>query len=488
VALASNFARTNDEAKKLTRAAIDLSAATGMSLDTAVEGLGKTLTGTTGRLGQAVPILKQFTEQQLKAGAAIQAVAERFSGSENAKINTFSGAMKQLNNVFGDFLETIGNLVVKSPVVREVIKFISLQFIQLASSITKVSASTDIVGEIIKVTLQWGLALNQFVVKPLEFIWNLAKFVFTAIQSGIQTLVTIWANQFSALFTVIGKFTNKFDGIKDTLNIFAQSSGDVLKDFTKNSQDAFSGLFTFDFTAQSQDFLTKLSNVAQSAVAIGTGLGQGVKAGIEASVQGISFQNVVDAMNDAKNKIIISADEIAKNLNTSFIGGVTSAFSAFGGALAKGENFFLAFGKAVLGAMGQLLIQFGGMLVAVGIGLSTVPFLFGLQGPAAITAGIAAIIAGGALMALAGGAGKSAPATSGASAGGGGVASGTSSPIGDSASSLTKVERKEPETKINVNIAGSVLGDKRTLGREIADAINEAFGSDGITIARGALV
>ena len=200
-------------------------------------------------------------------------------------------------------------------------------------------------------------------------------------------------------------------------------------------------------------------------------------------IDGITFRNFKDAFFDAANGIAITAKGLATILRTSLVTTTTSAFAAFGGALAKGENAFAAFGKSILSSMGQMLIQFGSMLVTIGFGLSTVPFLFGLQGPAAIAAGIAAIVAGGALTALGGGGGGSSAGASGSSAGG----STDVAPIGDSLSNIQDVEAQEPNTQVTVVVQGNIL-DRRETGLEIAEVINEVFSTNGITIARGAIV
>lgn len=93
-----------------------------------------------------------------------------------------------------------------------------------------------------------------------------------------------------------------------------------------------------------------------------------------------------------------------------------AAGAALGGILSGTQTAGEAIRGFVFNLLGDVLIAFGNMLIAVGAGLSTVPFLFGLSGGAAIAAGVAAIAVGSAFKALAGGAGGSgaAPAAGGA--------------------------------------------------------------------------
>ena len=114
LALAKTFDTTNEGAKALTLASTELAAATGQDTVAAMRQLGKTLGGTTGRIAEAVPAIKELSAEQLKAGEGIKLVLDRFGGTATGKIATFSGATTQLKNSFGDLLEEIGFSVTKS--------------------------------------------------------------------------------------------------------------------------------------------------------------------------------------------------------------------------------------------------------------------------------------------------------------------------------------------------------------------------------------
>ena len=468
VALSRNFTRTNEEATKLTEAAIELSAATGISLETAVEGLGKSLSGNAGRLAQQVPLIQNFTKEQLKAGAALDAVLQRFAGSEAAKVNTFEGAIARLNNLFGRLLTGIGNIVVQSPALTAAFKFIGDRLLNLIKSLDGFFASSgDLFGEFLSISASVGRVLNFAIIGPIELI---------------LTLINRTAQALGALGAVfVQVFTGEFQAAASTLK------EGVLEAFNVET-------FEFAGTKAVDGFLTGFQNAVNNAPPLdvlpknntpGDQIAKNIDP-LKNPALGISFKNLQTAFNQSATSIKLTAFDLATSLKQSFVTGFSNSFAAFGSALAKGENAFAAFGKSILSSLGQLLIQFGSTLVAIGLGLSTVPFLFGLQGPAAVAAGAAAIVLGGALTALggAGGGGASAPA---ASSGGGVAGAGFQSPIGETATSFNETEPVEPGTQVAVNINGNVLGDKRTLGIAVAEAINEAFGSDGAIIARGAL-
>ena len=131
LALAKSFGATNDQAKQLVSAAADLAAATGQTLEFAVRNLGKTFGGLTGELGEVVPDLKNLSKEALESGAAIDFINKRFGGSAQAEIRTFSGAVAQLGNIFGDFQEEIGKTITESPAIIAAVQVFSKIFTDL---------------------------------------------------------------------------------------------------------------------------------------------------------------------------------------------------------------------------------------------------------------------------------------------------------------------------------------------------------------------
>jgi hypothetical protein len=135
VRLAKQFNTTNQEASKLIRAAVDLAAATGEDLPTAVQQLGQTLDGTVGRVGQLIPSLQTLTAEQLRSGAAIDVVSKRFRGFAQSELTTFSGAMNEISKSFKDLQKAIGAPIVESAEIIEVFKAISDTFRSMAGDI-----------------------------------------------------------------------------------------------------------------------------------------------------------------------------------------------------------------------------------------------------------------------------------------------------------------------------------------------------------------
>lgn len=135
LSLAKSFGATNEQAKQVTQASIELAAATGKSLTEANRQVAKTLGGFAGELGEVNPAIKALTSEQLRAGEAARVLLEQFGGTAQAQLNTFSGAVAQLSNTFGDFQETIGQFITQNPIVIALIREINKAIKDLDNSI-----------------------------------------------------------------------------------------------------------------------------------------------------------------------------------------------------------------------------------------------------------------------------------------------------------------------------------------------------------------
>lgn len=151
VALAKTFGTTNDQAERLVRAATDLASATGVSLDSAIQQLGQTLQGTSSTLGRTIPGIKNLSVESLKAGGAITVIEKRLGGAASENAKTFSGSIEALSISFGKFLEEIGNVIVKNPVIIAVFQELSKIIGSVSQALAESAPSIkDFIGNLIK--------------------------------------------------------------------------------------------------------------------------------------------------------------------------------------------------------------------------------------------------------------------------------------------------------------------------------------------------
>tara|TARA_R100001594_G_scaffold126425_1_gene163632 strand:+ start:538 stop:2202 length:1665 start_codon:yes stop_codon:yes gene_type:complete len=102
---------TEEQIKEIIPVALDLSAATGISLESAVRNTAKTFSGLSGELGELIPQLRDLTAEEMKAGEAVQVMADLFGGQAAKQAETMAGAIEQAKNAAGDAAESIGDLL-----------------------------------------------------------------------------------------------------------------------------------------------------------------------------------------------------------------------------------------------------------------------------------------------------------------------------------------------------------------------------------------
>lgn len=427
VALARNFTRTNEEAQRLTEAAVELSAATGISLDSAVKNLGKTFGGLTGELGESVPALRNLTKEQLQAGEAIDFVLDRFGGSAAAQVNTFSGAVTQLSNVFGDLLEEIGFVITKSPVVVETFKFISAEIQRLIKGFGNIQSSSQ---DIFKPIVLSAIDVSNFFVSTLGPVVDIVNTIFNRLGKTIGGVAA------AIVQLVSGEFSEAAETFKQTLG------------------DAFALTLDTNVTETAISVLDRYKNVIQAV----SGAQRELASTTEQSTQ----------------KIIQQTDKLGESITKLSEQIVVGAIASLGASLVQGGKAFSNFGKTVANIMGDFFIKLGTTIIASSKAVEAIKLQLTnfFAGPIGIAAGVALIAAGGALKAFAGGP----AAVSGAGSDAGSVPT-TSDSVADAVDGIDEVEQRGPS--VAVTIQGNVL-DRRETGLELAEVIREAFDGNGV--------
>lgn len=113
-AFAAAFVKSEDALKGVTQSAVDLAAGLGIDLQTAFELLTKASQGNTSTLSRYGIVLDESIPKAEKLAAVQQLIADRFGGRAVADAKTYSGALAQLGNAWGEVLEAIGNAVIKN--------------------------------------------------------------------------------------------------------------------------------------------------------------------------------------------------------------------------------------------------------------------------------------------------------------------------------------------------------------------------------------
>ncbi|MBQ2239748.1 MAG: hypothetical protein II322_02910 [Alistipes sp.] len=175
-------------------AAVQLSAALGMDLNSATRNLAKTYSGLAGELGESIPALRNLTAEQMKAGGAIEYVNANYKGFAETAAQTGMGPLQQLKNSLGDLAEQFGMVLV--PIIQKLadkLKEIAERFQQLSprarEGITTIAAVAAAFGPLLVVG---GKLLTSL------------KLIIAIIPKLGTALSTLIANPVGAAITAVG--------------------------------------------------------------------------------------------------------------------------------------------------------------------------------------------------------------------------------------------------------------------------------------------
>lgn len=490
---AKSLGLTNQQAKEIVSASADMSKALGIEMRSAVVNTAKTLSGMKGELGELVPSLRNLTAEQLKAGDGIKLLRKQFAGSAAGELNTFSGATESLGNVWADFQEQIGNVIVKSPAVLKVIGYLKEGVLGLIDSIEKMS-SGDLIGSMIVNLAEFGGALNTFVVLPLELTFNAVKVVFNGIMTFINSAVATVGDALGAIADV-GQFLGFESEMLVAFQTFRDSSKEVLDDTVESTQKSYKKLFDFKAADSIDGVVEKLK-----------GLG---------TVSKETSKVMSKSMTDIDKKIGDTSKSISINMNQVMANGIANAAMSIGNALANGENAFDAFGAAVLNVIGDVAISVGKQMIAMGVALEALRFGFAaLSGLGAIAAGVALVLVGSLMKSASGNLSGAATSAANSSLGGGGSApapsyASTGPTLAAAAAQPAEQEPDIPQASDLIpQVEGTLVDDEGpgdlfeagpqvivnvdTLveddsGSKIVELINQAFDTQGTVINKRAI-
>ena len=207
--LAKNLGATNEQAIKITKAAADLSAVTGKDLDTNTQALTKSLQGQGGQIQKMLPFLKGLTEEQLRSGRALDEVIKKFKGAAEVLGNTFSGAIAKSKNAFSDFLENLGNIIIKNPIIISLINTFASVMRTLGETISKNSGSikTFVDTAIVGMISGLGTFLNVLatVLRTLGLFVTSIIGLFRLIVNGLNVIFNIPLTIGEGLATILVK-------------------------------------------------------------------------------------------------------------------------------------------------------------------------------------------------------------------------------------------------------------------------------------------
>lgn len=214
--------QTVEQTEKLIKAAADLSVARDIPLEQAFKALSSSLKGSSGALANFLPELANLTEEQNKAGFAIDYVSASLGGFASRNLETYSGKVEVLKEKFGDVGEEIGNIVA--------------DILDLDESVKK---STTFLG-----SLQNTLIQNR---ETFVTLGKVMAFPFVYVAQVIQDLAVSAGGAFGFLKIIIGKFLEGLGLVMKAMSILQRmpdTLGESISNFGKEMAESGKNMAT----------------------------------------------------------------------------------------------------------------------------------------------------------------------------------------------------------------------------------------------------
>lgn len=480
-----------------TRVTADFAAALRIDLRSAATLVGKAAAGEIGSFSRyGVVIQKGKTNAETFANTLTK-LNTKFGGAAAGQVNTFSGAVDQLGNTFGDTLEEIGFFITKNQALVGALKG-GLSFLN------------DFAGGLkgIRVGL---LGIQDAPVTPLEkldreiaanvdklqmFKESLADakdgflgFVTAGDKAEIRDIPPRIDALNAAMDRQIAK-RKELLAVQNAAGVDEGASGDIEKQLTREQLLAQVKLQNDERIKESalarEVALTELNErglisnqeFTESFLAIETEKTNALLAldmkRQESAVN--ASQNIGDSFMLAARNSKISAVQLGKTLNDLAVKGFGNAMTKIGGALARGENANDAFVDSVKSTAAGAASAIGDYYILDGAGRVAKSYGADATGYKMIAVGSALKILGG--FASGGGGGGD---VAGAGSVGGGFA-GQNQNIGDTgALDQQDIERQDPSTNVEIVVQGSLV-QQEELGTFITETLNESFGKQGVSL------
>ena len=199
-----------DALKGATQAAVDLAAALKIDLRSAATLVGKAATGEIGSFSRYGVIIKKGSDNAETFANTLTALNSKFGGAAANDVRTYSGAVQQASNSFGDLLEKFGDAIVKNPVILKGLQERAALFDKLGKQFENFRTSGGLARALIQIidaAALAGEAITTYLIRPLEVLFNVGKAVFFGLQTLNRSLVQTLLETALALEDFTGGFS-----------------------------------------------------------------------------------------------------------------------------------------------------------------------------------------------------------------------------------------------------------------------------------------
>lgn len=201
--------------KRATTAAADLSAALGIDLRSAATLVGKAAAGEIGTFARYGLVIEKGATQADTFNNALTKINASFGGAAQSKVLTYSGAVEQLNNSFGDIQEVTGSVFTENSALIAVMNELSNIFGDTSKGANdNVDSMKRLVAEGLIVTIDTVNALVQ----ELDVLLRTGSAVFNGLATAFDGTALLLAKTFNLVGAASDETVNEIEkGWKESM-------------------------------------------------------------------------------------------------------------------------------------------------------------------------------------------------------------------------------------------------------------------------------
>lgn len=374
LAYLQSLTNLNDKGLKVAQsAAIDLSAALGVDLQTATQLVGKAANGEVGAFKRYGIAISEGATVAETFSNTLTVLQSKFGGSAAAQVNTFAGAIAQAQNAFGNLQKAIGFLITQNPAVIAAIKSISGVFKQVSQIITANSNSFGAViarviqgiGDLITLLTRLAVAFTKPTQALAIFTTEAKRFI--AFIRGDDAAVVQFNQQLDTM-------KENFDGVTPAVQKTTASFEDL-----KVAFDDVKELGNFAPKPLSAEEKKKLVGDLAGGGSLGSLLINGKIEGLDGLDTSIAgFTGGLNVALQGQKGAASLFSSVAGSLADTVIPGIGGAVSQIVGVLAQGPEaagaFIRGFIQGIPLIIENIILAIPEVVLAIIEGLSELPF------------------------------------------------------------------------------------------------------------------
>lgn len=225
------------------QAMVDFASFSGSSIEAAARTIGKASMGMYGELSRLGITISDSTKKSKDFTLALKDINQQVGGQGVALTKTWSGALTQLKNVWGDLLEQIGRVQVLGfsgifqPIIDKIVEFSqklekAIDSGELDTFIGKLKDMASVFADVVVELLEWAARLavdfKEWAENTDIEVW------FRTYTSLVKTAVLVTRDLASALFSVLGYMARL---LKAPISAFGSAMGKIFGGVNKTLED-----------------------------------------------------------------------------------------------------------------------------------------------------------------------------------------------------------------------------------------------------------